>query len=265
MSVKRAWQGAIQGGDDQFAMKRQVVLRTAAQIFSRRGFHQTTLADIADELHIAKPTLYHYFKSKDEILLEVQQAAIQQMLDAPIDPKASGIEQIRVFFHRYVEMIVDDFGTCLIMTGVLPLLPVNQRAVRKGSKSIELILRDMLKPRHRRRLDRALRPQDHGDVPVRRPELDSLLVPYRRRARRRGPRRPGDRVRDARVDENAGLTDHRRTDMKIGDWKAVAGMADVYNQARELGIETNIAEIEAFGFTVIEPEKTGMPKDFASA
>ena len=142
---KRAWQGAIQDGDDQFAMKRQVVLRTAAQIFSRRGFHQTTLADIADELHIAKPTLYHYFKSKDEILLEVQQAAIQQMLDAPIDPKASGAEQIRVFFHRYVEMIVDDFGTCLIMTGVLPLELENRGLVRKGSKSIEIILRDMLR------------------------------------------------------------------------------------------------------------------------
>ena len=142
---KRAWQGAIQGGDDQFAMKRQVVLRTAAQIFSRRGFHQTTLSDIADELHIAKPTLYHYFKSKDEILLEVQQMAIAQMLEAPIDPHASGAGQIRAFFHRYVEMIVDDFGTCLIMTGVLPLEPENRGLVRKGSKSIEVILRDMLR------------------------------------------------------------------------------------------------------------------------
>ncbi|MBS0470427.1 MAG: TetR family transcriptional regulator [Proteobacteria bacterium] len=145
MARKRAWQGAIQDADDQFAMKRQVVLRTAAQIFSRRGFHQTTLSDIADELHIAKPTLYHYFKSKDEILLEVQQAAIQQMLEAPVDPKANGFEQIRGFFHRYVEMIVDDFGTCLIMTGVTPLEPGNRSLVRKGSKSIELILRDMLK------------------------------------------------------------------------------------------------------------------------
>jgi AcrR family transcriptional regulator len=141
---KRAWQGAIQAGDDQFAMKRQVVLRTAAQIFSRRGFHQTTLADIADELHIAKPTLYHYFKSKDEILLEVQQMAIAQMLDADVDANATGREQIRAFFHRYVEMIADDFGTCLIMTGVLPLLAENRKLVRKGSKSIELILRDML-------------------------------------------------------------------------------------------------------------------------
>lgn len=51
--------------------------------------------------------------------------------------------------------------------------------------------------------------------------------------------------------------------MEIGDWQSVAGMAQTYRQARELGIETNIAELEAFGFTVIPPEKTGAPKDFA--
>src|SRR3569832_2457218 len=51
--------------------------------------------------------------------------------------------------------------------------------------------------------------------------------------------------------------------MKIGDWKAVAGMADVYNQARELGIETNITKQEANDNTVIDPDKTGMPADFA--
>ena len=141
---RRAWHGAVQHGDDQFSMKRMVVLRTAARIFSRRGFHQTTLSDIADDLHIAKPTLYHYFRSKDEILLEIQQAAIGQMLDANIDSKLSGRQQLQAFFHRYVEMIVDDFGTCLIMTGVLPLLPQNRSLVRKGSKSIEVILRAML-------------------------------------------------------------------------------------------------------------------------
>ncbi|MDZ4691724.1 phytanoyl-CoA dioxygenase family protein [Terricaulis sp.] len=52
--------------------------------------------------------------------------------------------------------------------------------------------------------------------------------------------------------------------MEIGDWKSVAGMADTYKTARELGLETNIAELEAFGFTVIPPEKNGAPKDFAA-
>lgn len=51
--------------------------------------------------------------------------------------------------------------------------------------------------------------------------------------------------------------------MEVLDWKSMAGMAATYRQARELGIETNIAELEAFGFTVIEPEKSGAPAGFA--
>ena len=145
---RQAWRGAIQNRDEQFEMKRQVVLRTAARIFSQRGFHQTTLADIAEELHIAKPTLYHYFRSKDEILLQVQQLAIAQITDVAIDahPTATtGMEQLRAFIRRYVEMIIDDFGACLIMTGILPLQAENRKLVRQGSKQIESMLREILR------------------------------------------------------------------------------------------------------------------------
>ena len=51
--------------------------------------------------------------------------------------------------------------------------------------------------------------------------------------------------------------------MEILDWKSMAGMAGTYRKARELGLEANIAELETFGFTVIEPEKTGAAPDFA--
>ena len=43
---RRAWKGAVQGRSEQFELKRQVVLRTAAKTFSQRGFHQTTLSEI---------------------------------------------------------------------------------------------------------------------------------------------------------------------------------------------------------------------------
>jgi hypothetical protein len=42
-------------------------------------------------------------------------------------------------------MITDDFGNCLIMTGVIPLQPENQAIVRKGSKRIELMMREILR------------------------------------------------------------------------------------------------------------------------
>jgi AcrR family transcriptional regulator len=146
---QRPWSGAVQNRNEQFELKRQVVLRTAARTFSQRGFHKTTLTDIADELHIAKPTLYHYFKSKDEILLEVQRMAIAQITSVSIGPAsanaATGLEQLKAFVRRYIDMIIDDFGTCLVMTGVLPLEPGNRGIVRKGSKDIERMMREILR------------------------------------------------------------------------------------------------------------------------
>ena len=145
---RQAWSGAIQDRNEQFELKQQIVLRTAARVFSQRGFHQTTLSDIAKELHIAKPTLYHYFKSKDEILLQIQQAAIAQMTTIELGPETSAIsgrDLLEKFIVRYVEMIVDDFGTCLIKTGDLPLEPANRTIVRKGSKEIEKMMREILR------------------------------------------------------------------------------------------------------------------------
>jgi ectoine hydroxylase-related dioxygenase (phytanoyl-CoA dioxygenase family) len=49
--------------------------------------------------------------------------------------------------------------------------------------------------------------------------------------------------------------------MEIGEWKATAELNAVYRQARELGIETCLAELEAFGFTIVEPEKVA-PREF---
>lgn len=40
--------------------------------------------------------------------------------------------------------------------------------------------------------------------------------------------------------------------MEIGDWRATRELNETYRQIRELGLEGNLAELEAFGFTVIE-------------
>ena len=39
------------------------VLRTAAQLFNERGFHATSLDDIAERLNVSKPTLYYYIEN----------------------------------------------------------------------------------------------------------------------------------------------------------------------------------------------------------
>jgi len=47
--------------------RHEEIIRAAAKRFSRHGFSKTTLEEIARDVRIGKPTIYHYFKSKDDL------------------------------------------------------------------------------------------------------------------------------------------------------------------------------------------------------
>jgi TetR/AcrR family transcriptional regulator, fatty acid metabolism regulator protein len=48
--------------------KRRLILQAAVRVFARKGFHTCRVGDIAEEAGIAHGLLYHYFRSKDEVL-----------------------------------------------------------------------------------------------------------------------------------------------------------------------------------------------------
>ena len=50
------------------AEKRRLILDAAVRVFARQGFHTCRVSDIADEAGVAYGLVYHYFKSKDEVL-----------------------------------------------------------------------------------------------------------------------------------------------------------------------------------------------------
>lgn len=52
----------------QAAEKRRLILDAAVRVFARQGFHSCRVSDIADEAGVAYGLVYHYFRSKDEIL-----------------------------------------------------------------------------------------------------------------------------------------------------------------------------------------------------
>ncbi|MCY3857836.1 MAG: phytanoyl-CoA dioxygenase family protein [Gammaproteobacteria bacterium] len=48
--------------------------------------------------------------------------------------------------------------------------------------------------------------------------------------------------------------------MEIGDWKSTGSVAPLYKELAQLDLLSNITELEAFGFTVVPPEKVGPPE-----
>ena len=57
------------------------MIREAASLFDRRGYHLASMEDIADAVGVRKPTLYHYFGSKDEILFWIHEEFIDQLIE----------------------------------------------------------------------------------------------------------------------------------------------------------------------------------------
>ncbi|WP_182526857.1 TetR/AcrR family transcriptional regulator [Nocardioides dongkuii] len=61
--------------------RRQQIVTLAAGLFDKTGYSSTTMDDIAREVGVAKPTLYHYFPSKDDILHAIHEEFIDLLID----------------------------------------------------------------------------------------------------------------------------------------------------------------------------------------
>src|SRR5207237_10508653 len=61
-------------------VKRSQVVRKAAELFDDAGYHNTGVADIAAAAGISKPTLYHYFAGKDEILFWIHEEFMDELI-----------------------------------------------------------------------------------------------------------------------------------------------------------------------------------------
>jgi AcrR family transcriptional regulator len=109
--------------------KRNAVLQAAAQLFNERGFHATSLDDIAARLNVTKPTLYYYVKNKDEILLQCVGQGLAMMLEGIDATRAAGgraIDQLVACMHVYARIVTQDFGMCLIRVGDEQMPAVDQ-------------------------------------------------------------------------------------------------------------------------------------------
>src|SRR6202047_2544195 len=60
-------------------LKRDAVIRAAAREFNRRGYHNTSLDDIAARLEVTKPTVYYYVTSKEQLLFQCFVAGVEEI------------------------------------------------------------------------------------------------------------------------------------------------------------------------------------------
>jgi TetR/AcrR family transcriptional regulator, fatty acid metabolism regulator protein len=83
---------------DRQADRRRQILDAAVKVFARSGFHRARVGDIAEEAGVAYGLVYHYFRSKEELLETIFRDTWTQMLARVREVEASGVdasEQVR--------------------------------------------------------------------------------------------------------------------------------------------------------------------------
>ena len=66
--------------------RRQEIVVTARELFQNKSYESTTMQDIMNALGIAKGTIYHYFKSKEELL--------EAVVEDSVDKYIAGLEKV---------------------------------------------------------------------------------------------------------------------------------------------------------------------------
>ena len=79
--------------DEDKSARRGEIMAAAKNVFARRGFHATTIADIAKQAGLAYGSVYWYFDSKDELfhaLMAVEEEALRSHLTASVGARQDG-------------------------------------------------------------------------------------------------------------------------------------------------------------------------------
>jgi AcrR family transcriptional regulator len=127
--------------------KREAVLSAAVRFFNTKGFHATSLDDVALALNVTKPTIYHYFANKDEVLFECVRRGLETIRETATMAAArggTGRERLRAMLLDYAAVMTKDFGICVSRTQDTQLARGSRARFRALKREIDTIIRNVI-------------------------------------------------------------------------------------------------------------------------
>jgi AcrR family transcriptional regulator len=114
---------------------RQEILRTAARLFQQRGYDATSMNDVAAALKLSKGGLYHHFQSKDEILFEIMDHAMQITED-----------RLRALIRLHIEVVLSprDREITVMLHENHPLPPSLRKRINSRKKDYVHFLESLM-------------------------------------------------------------------------------------------------------------------------
>ncbi len=125
------------------------ILDGAASCFGRRGYHGTSMQDIARESRVSKSLLHYHFDSKEHIFLEVQLRVIRALrsrITALVEGSTGGapLHDVLAEVFAYIERDIDQIAILLELRNVLAIHPSFGTHLREFRAEIDRMIVDAI-------------------------------------------------------------------------------------------------------------------------
>ncbi len=127
--------------------RRTEILHAALRAFRDKGYHGTTLEDIARQLGVRKTALYYYFPDKEAILYACHREGLEAVagLIARARQYASHAEQLSRAIREHVQVMTDTLEGSSLALEVSALSPAHRAEVITARDRYEQALRDIVR------------------------------------------------------------------------------------------------------------------------
>ena len=98
--------------------KLQLLLKASAKIFAEKGFHHTSVRDIARATKMSLSGLYYYFTTKEELLYLIQERCFVTLLqrwEQAADPQLDARARIRIFAENHLSFFLHNMPEMKVM------------------------------------------------------------------------------------------------------------------------------------------------------
>lgn len=134
------WKNNLMTTEEVQRIKREAVLKEAGRAFSKRGFHNTSLDDVAKALHVSKGTLYNYVTDKQEILFEFYRIGAEigeRAFEFGKQAGGSGADVLSTVLRTYIRLLTEELGACGALMEIDALRPADRAVAVKSRDAFQ--------------------------------------------------------------------------------------------------------------------------------
>lgn len=103
----------------RYDQKLEFILRTAARIFAEKNYHSTSMRDISRETNVSLAGLYHYCKSKEELLFLIQDNCFGRVLER-LEQRLEGVEdpitKLGIFIENHLSFFAANMSEMKVLS-----------------------------------------------------------------------------------------------------------------------------------------------------